>query len=144
MCLCSPQMYPTGLCRWDVLTHWRPQHMLFWLWLKSRWAYPIFCICVSHQWSHTARDIYRWRHDVFLGQGNYVIRNIIYASEPRTLKSQNSVSTSLLCLKKAFKEARPVVRWFNKQHRESGGYGSTQVSQSSQCLSLLVGYGSKL
>ncbi|XP_075320392.1 complement C3-like [Odontesthes bonariensis] len=29
---------------------------------------------------------------------------------------------------KAFKEARPVVRWFNKQHRESGSYGSTQAT----------------
>uniref|UniRef100_A0A8C9X3R3 Complement C3-like n=1 Tax=Sander lucioperca TaxID=283035 RepID=A0A8C9X3R3_SANLU len=29
---------------------------------------------------------------------------------------------------KAFKEARPVVRWFNKQRRVGGGYGSTQAT----------------
>ncbi|XP_028449045.1 complement C3 [Perca flavescens] len=29
---------------------------------------------------------------------------------------------------KAFKEARPVVRWFNTQRRVNGGYGSTQAT----------------
>ncbi|XP_032389036.1 complement C3 isoform X2 [Etheostoma spectabile] len=29
---------------------------------------------------------------------------------------------------KAFKEAMPVVRWFNKQRRVNGGYGSTQAT----------------
>ncbi|XP_045904439.1 complement C3-like [Micropterus dolomieu] len=29
---------------------------------------------------------------------------------------------------KAFEEARPVVRWFNKQQRVGGGYGSTQAT----------------
>ncbi|XP_059191692.1 complement C3-like [Centropristis striata] len=29
---------------------------------------------------------------------------------------------------KAFEEARPVVRWFNKQRRVNGGYGSTQAT----------------
>ncbi|XP_023276375.1 complement C3-like [Seriola lalandi dorsalis] len=37
---------------------------------------------------------------------------------------------ALLALVKAeaFKEARPVVRWFNKQKRVNGGYGSTQAT----------------
>ncbi|XP_073327860.1 complement C3-like isoform X1 [Pagrus major] len=37
---------------------------------------------------------------------------------------------ALLALVKAqaFDEARPVVRWFNKQLREDGGYGSTQAT----------------
>ncbi|MEQ2234551.1 hypothetical protein ILYODFUR_032766 [Ilyodon furcidens] len=29
---------------------------------------------------------------------------------------------------KAFKEARPIVMWLNKQQRENGGYGSTQAT----------------
>lgn len=37
---------------------------------------------------------------------------------------------------KAFKEADPVVRWLNKQQRANGGYGSTQVTQSSLAFSL--------
>ncbi|XP_041838069.1 complement C3-like [Melanotaenia boesemani] len=31
---------------------------------------------------------------------------------------------------KAFQEAEPVVRWFNRQQRESGGYGSTQATMT--------------
>ncbi|XP_067353923.1 complement C3-like isoform X4 [Channa argus] len=29
---------------------------------------------------------------------------------------------------KAFQEARPIIRWFNKQQRVGGGYGSTQAN----------------
>lgn len=31
---------------------------------------------------------------------------------------------------KAFEEAKPVVRWFNKQIRENGGYGSSQATMT--------------
>ncbi|KAM9769652.1 complement C3-like isoform 1-T1 [Menidia menidia] len=31
---------------------------------------------------------------------------------------------------KAYKDAAPVVRWFNKQQRESGGFGSTQATMT--------------
>uniref|UniRef100_A0A669CKN5 Complement component c3a, duplicate 5 n=1 Tax=Oreochromis niloticus TaxID=8128 RepID=A0A669CKN5_ORENI len=31
---------------------------------------------------------------------------------------------------KAFDEARPIVRWFNKQIRENGGYGSAQATMT--------------
>uniref|UniRef100_A0A671YLW5 Complement C3-like n=1 Tax=Sparus aurata TaxID=8175 RepID=A0A671YLW5_SPAAU len=34
----------------------------------------------------------------------------------------------LLALVKAFEDARPVVRWFNKQQKVGGGYGSTQAT----------------
>lgn len=36
---------------------------------------------------------------------------------------------SALCtlLIKMFEDARPVVRWLNKQQKVGGGYGSTQV-----------------
>ena len=39
-------------------------------------------------------------------------------------------SNPCVVLIKAFEEARPVVRWLNKQRRERGGYGSTQVVQT--------------
>uniref|UniRef100_A0A4W6DV11 Complement component c3a, duplicate 5 n=1 Tax=Lates calcarifer TaxID=8187 RepID=A0A4W6DV11_LATCA len=35
---------------------------------------------------------------------------------------------ALLALVKTFKEADPIVRWFNKQQRVNGGYGSTQAT----------------
>lgn len=39
---------------------------------------------------------------------------------------------------KAFEDARPVVRWLNKQRKVGGGYGSTQVTQTPSKLHLYL------
>lgn len=51
-------------------------------------------------------------------------------TKPIQIQAHNLQPFSFLALLKAFNDARPIVRWFNKQHRGvDGSYGSTQVKQ---------------